>query len=102
MRLVILTQYYPPEVGAPQARLSELARRFVLRGHEVTVVTAMPNYPSGRIHPGYGGMFRRESRDGVEILRTFVFPTQSASFIPRITNYLSFVFSSMVFGSFLV
>ena len=58
MNLVILTQYYPPEIGAPQARLSELALRFKKRGHRVTVLTAMPNYPLGTIHKGYGGLFR--------------------------------------------
>ena len=50
MRLVIHTQYYPPEMGAPQARLSDLAKRFVEHGHQVYVLTAMPNYPQGVIH----------------------------------------------------
>ena len=45
MRVTILTQYYPPEIGAPQARLSELASALVRRGHAVTVLTAMPSYP---------------------------------------------------------
>ena len=62
MRIAFLTQYYPPEIGAPQGRLSALARAFQRAGHEVTVLTAMPNYPSGRIHAGYGGLVRREVR----------------------------------------
>ena len=98
MNLAILTQYYPPEVGAPQVRLSELASHFVRRGHSVTVLTAMPSYPMGRIHAGYGGVFRHEQREGVNIIRTFAFPTQSANFIPRLTNYLSFVLSSAAVG----
>jgi len=64
MNLVLLTQYYPPEIGAPQTRLSELAAHFVQRGHSVTVLTAMPNYPTGKISPGYGGVWQREQRDG--------------------------------------
>ncbi|MEM7586625.1 MAG: glycosyltransferase family 4 protein, partial [Acidobacteriota bacterium] len=90
----------PPEMGAPQARLSELARRFVDRGHEVIVLTAMPNYPRGKIFPGYGGLLRREQQDGVRLIRTTLFPTKRASMIPRLTNYFSFVGSSLVCGAF--
>lgn len=99
MKLAILTQYYPPEVGAPQARLSELASHFVRCGHHVTVLTAMPNYPTGRIHPGYGGWLRREQLEGVEVIRTFIYPTKEAGFARRLTNYFSFVGSSMAIGS---
>ena len=100
MRLVIHTQYYPPEMGTPQARLSDLAKRFVKHGHQVYVLTAMPNYPQGRIHSGYGGFFRREERDGVTVIRTFIYPTKSVGLIRRLANYFSFVFSSLVVGTF--
>ena len=102
MRLTLLTQYYPPEIGAPQARLSELASHFVRRGHVVTVLTAMPNYPVGKIYPGYGGIVRRERRAGVDIIRTYIYPTQSARFFSRVTNYLSFTVSSILIGSALL
>ena len=102
MHLTLLTQYYPPEIGAPQARLSELAAHFVQRGHSVTVLTAMPNYPTGKIYSGYGGLLRREHQAGVDVIRTFVYPTQKASFVRRITNYLSFALSSTMTGSFLL
>jgi glycosyltransferase involved in cell wall biosynthesis len=98
MHLVILTQYYPPEIGAPQKRLSELAERLVRRGHAVTVLTAMPNYPTGRIHEGYGGLFSQETLRGVTVLRCFVHPSQSARTLPRLANYLSFVASSLLLG----
>jgi hypothetical protein len=65
MRVGILTQYYPPEVGAPPARLSELAARLREHGHEVVVLSAMPNYPRGRIYPGYGGLVIEEEQGGV-------------------------------------
>ena len=58
MKIAILTQYYPPEHGAPQNRLHDLARRWVLKGHDVTVLTAMPNYPGTKIFPDYRGKFR--------------------------------------------
>lgn len=102
MRLVICTQYYPPEIGAPQNRLSEIAKKFVAQGHSVTVLTAMPNYPTGKIHKGYGGLLKRETIDGVNVIRTFIYPTQSASFVKRLTNYFSFVISSALFGTFLL
>ncbi len=99
MRFAILTQYYPPEMGAPQARLSELAARFVDRGHEVVVLTAMPNYPRGRIDPGYRGLLRREERDGVRVVRTAIYPTKSVGMVRRMASYLSFVASSALLGA---
>jgi glycosyltransferase involved in cell wall biosynthesis len=98
MKIAILTQYYPPEIGAPQARLSDLARRLQERGHQVTVLTAMPNYPRGRIYAGYGGFFQRETLDGVAVIRTFIYATQSAGMVRRLLNYFSFVLSSLVVG----
>jgi hypothetical protein len=100
MNLTILTQYYPPEIGAPQARLSELARRVSDRGHAVTILTAMPNYPTGRIYAGYGGLLRRETCEAARIIRTAIYPTQEASFLRRMLNYFSFVSTSAVLGSF--
>jgi glycosyltransferase involved in cell wall biosynthesis len=100
MRIGILSQYYPPETGAPQARLSDLAKRFVSRGHDVTVLTAMPNYPRGKVFPGYGGLLRRERLDGVSVARTWIYPTQSVGFVKRLWNYFSFVLSSLLAGPF--
>ncbi|HEY1261904.1 MAG TPA: glycosyltransferase family 4 protein [Terriglobales bacterium] len=100
MRITILTQYYPPEIGAPQGRLSDLAERIVRAGHQVHVLTAMPSYPQGRIYPGYGGLMSRELHNGVEIVRSFVYPTRSVSTLPRLANYFSFLLSSSMLGSF--
>lgn len=99
MKLTILTQYYPPEIGAPQRRLSSLARHFVRAGHEVRVLTAMPNYPRGEIYAGYGGAARRETIDGVSVLRTWIVPTQRTSYVHRLANYFSFVGSSAAIGT---
>ena len=102
MHLTILSQYYPPEVGAPQNRLSHLASQFIEAGHEVTVLTAMPNYPAGKIHDGYGGLLKRETQEGIRIIRTFIYPSQSAALLPRLLSYFSFVLSSALFGTFLL
>jgi glycosyltransferase involved in cell wall biosynthesis len=102
MNIAVLTQYYPPEIGAPQARLSELAAEFVRRGHSVTVLTAMPNYPTGKIYLGYGGLLQREQRDGVKVIHTLILPTQKTTLLPRLANYVSFVLSSAAVGSVLL
>lgn len=98
MRITILTQYYPPEIGAPQRRLSQLADGLVARGHEVIVLTAMPNYPTGKIFTEYAGWMREEKMGGARVLRAFIFATQSAGLVKRLANYFSFVFSALVVG----
>jgi glycosyltransferase involved in cell wall biosynthesis len=98
MRIGILTQYYRPEIGAPQARLSELARWFQTRGHEVFVLTAMPNYPQGQLYPGYSGVYLREKIDGIQVIRSYIYPTKSVALPKRLANYFSFVISSVLVG----
>ncbi|NOT61803.1 MAG: glycosyltransferase family 4 protein [Acidobacteria bacterium] len=99
MKFTILTQYYLPEIGAPQARLSALVAGLLARGHEVTVLTALPNYPLGKIYAGYSGFYCEETIQGAKVLRTFIYPTQKVAFIPRITSYLSFTLSSLLIGA---
>jgi glycosyltransferase involved in cell wall biosynthesis len=99
MRIGILTQYYPPEMGAPQGRLSALAARLREHGHEVIVLTTLPNYPQGRIYDGYRGFFRREDGGDATILRAWIWPTKSPRTIRRIASYLSFVVTSIIVGA---
>lgn len=99
MRLLIITQYFPPEMGAPQARLYELASRFRDMGHKVTVLTAMPNYPTGRIFPEYRKRLRCcESIDGIPVIRTTLYPSNSAKSLPRLLSYMSFATSCVSLG----
>src|SRR5581483_5667469 len=89
--LVFVTPYYPPEVGAPQVRISELARRLVKSGHQVTVLTTLPNYPSGIVPQDYRhGARRHEIRDGVSILRLWSYTSPNKGFLRRILAQLSF------------
>jgi colanic acid biosynthesis glycosyl transferase WcaI len=99
MHIIIYSQYYPPEVGAPQTRLHELAMGLVQKGIQVTVLTAMPNYPLGYVYSGYGGWSKIEEIDGIRVIRTAIFPTQSTGKLPRLLSYFSFIFSSLLFGS---
>jgi colanic acid biosynthesis glycosyl transferase WcaI len=97
MKVLFLTHYFWPEVGAPQTRLLELARRLAAAGDEVTVVTGMPNYPTGVIPEGYRGRFAMDERiDGVRVLRRWVYATPNAGFARRIANHVSFVASSLI------
>jgi len=99
VRICILTQYYPPEMGAAQSRLSDLAVQMRRRGHEVVVLTTMPSYPHGRVLAGYGGLFRRDQREEGQILRTWSLASASRRPLPRILSYLSFTLSAAVTGA---
>jgi colanic acid biosynthesis glycosyl transferase WcaI len=89
--VLFVTPYYPPEVGAPQTRISETAVRLVQRGHQVTVLTTLPNYPSGQVPPEYQrGQRRREERDGVAVVRVWSYIRPNKGFFNRILAQLSF------------
>ncbi|MBN3035787.1 MAG: glycosyltransferase family 4 protein [Bacteroidales bacterium] len=99
MKILILTQYYPPEVGAPQNRLSDLAQRLKSMGDEVSVLTAIPSYPHRRIYDGYHGQKRmREFMDDIEVHRTRIFVGQSNRITARLLNYFSFAWRSFCYG----
>jgi len=99
MRLLIITQYFPPEMGAPQARLYELAKRLQRMGHQITVLTALPNYPTGRIFEGYRHRLRlTEAIDGIKVVRTCLYPSKSGKTLPRLLSYLSFGITSALVG----
>lgn len=95
MRILLLTQYYYPE---PVEKVHDLARGLIRRGHEVTVLTGNPCYPKGKFYEGYSNLLKIESLDGVRILRVPQFPDHSRSAIRRVTYYLSFAVSALVFG----
>ena len=99
MKIVVLTQNFPPEVGATASRLHRMTKSLAGKGHRVTVITAMPNYPTGRIYDGYRGKIRAvEDMDGVRVVRTWIFPSNSSMFFPRFLSYASFTLSSLIMG----
>jgi putative colanic acid biosynthesis glycosyltransferase WcaI len=94
---LILTQYYAPEIGAPQIRLRSVAKVLRRHGIEVRVLTAMPNYPAGKIFPGYARRWHmHEKIDGIAVRRTWVYAGTGRSAFVRLANYLSFTFSALV------
>jgi colanic acid biosynthesis glycosyl transferase WcaI len=91
VRVVFLTHYYPPEVGAPQARIAALARGLTERGIAVSVHTGFPNYPDGAIRPPYRNRaWSREDADGVAVLRSAVYPAPNRGIARRLANHASF------------
>jgi len=87
-------------MGAPQARLSDLARRLKDLGHEIQILTAFPNYPTGRVFDGYPRFYIREEKDGICIHRSSILPSNNHSFFHRLVTYLSFSMSSLFVGLF--
>lgn len=95
MKFLILTQYFVPEIGAAQTRLLAMAKQLHSRGHAVEVVTALPNYPEGRIRAGYNKKFYRLDRwEGIPIHRVWLFASAGAG-SKRLLNYLSFSITSI-------
>lgn len=102
MRIRFVTLYFPPEVGAAQRRISELARRLAGRGHHVTVVTGFPNYPSGVKPPEYRGrLFMKEARDGCTIIRVPHYIAPNRGFMKRLLIHISFAVSASLYALFM-
>jgi glycosyltransferase involved in cell wall biosynthesis len=99
MRILYLSQYYPPEPGAPAARVSELSRAWVRAGHEVTVLTTMPNHPTGVVPPEYRGRaLVRERMDGVDVVRTWMYAAPNKGRVKRSLAYVSYSASAATWG----
>ncbi|MFZ4399444.1 MAG: glycosyltransferase family 4 protein [Bacteroidales bacterium] len=101
MKLLFLTQYFPPEVGAPQNRLYELAVRLQEKGADITILTAMPNYPQMEIHSAYKGkLYCSETMNSMKVHRAWIYVSKSKAIVSRLLNYFSFVFTSLFIGLF--
>ncbi len=105
MKILFVSQYFPPEMGAPAARVYELARRWLREGLDVTVLTGFPNHPTGVLPPEYRSKWRRlvwrERVDGIRIVRTWLLPFPNRKAHERMLNYASFWLSSSIAGVFL-
>ncbi len=99
MRILLVTHYYEPDSGAAAVRLTRLAKLLVARGHNVTVLATMPHYPQGRIDAAYRGKFSaREHRDGVRVVRVWLYATPSTKISRRLLSQLSFMLTSALRG----
>jgi glycosyltransferase involved in cell wall biosynthesis len=99
MKILLLSQWYPPE---PVKLLSDMTESLVAMGHEVTVLTGFPNWPTGRIYPGYRQrLVHRETVNGVRIIRIPLYADHSGNAFKRAANFLSFALSATILGPFL-
>jgi len=105
MKILYVSQYFPPEMGAPAARAAELSQHWAAAGHDVTVLTGFPNHPTGVVPPEYRHKFRRlvarEQTDGVNVVRTWLLPFPNRKAHERMLNYSSFCASASSTGLFL-
>ena len=99
MRILYLSQYFPPEVGATQTRAYEMARHLVTAGHKVTMLTEIPNHPSGIVPPEYRGLlYERVDMEGIDVLRLWVKASPVKTFASRMLFYLTYMFSATLAG----
>jgi colanic acid biosynthesis glycosyl transferase WcaI len=96
LRVIFLTHYFPPEVGAPQTRFSWLTQGLAESGVEVTVHTCFPHYPDGRIRPPYRNrLLLQEDRGPVRVVRSAVYASPNRGFARRVANHASFGASAL-------
>jgi glycosyltransferase involved in cell wall biosynthesis len=98
VKIVYVSQYFPPEMGAPAARAVELARHWVRAGHEVTVLTGFPNHPTGVVPVEWRSRLRNliyhEQVEGIRVVRTWLLPLPNRKAHERMLNYGSFCVSA--------
>jgi len=98
-KILFLTSYYPPEKGAAAARISETAQCLTQRGHQVTVLTTLPNYPTGIVPPEYRGHLAQEEQlDGIRVVRVWSYVSPNKGFFRRIVAQLSFGLTAPLLG----
>jgi glycosyltransferase involved in cell wall biosynthesis len=103
MRILYISQYFPPEAGATQTRAYEMACNWVKMGHNVSMLTEIPNHPSGIIPNEYLGKFyERSNIDGIDVLRVWVKASPIKNFPNRLLFYVSFMFNAIFAGLFLL
>ena len=101
MRILFISQYFTPEIGAASERITGLTFNLSKLGHKVTVITGFPNYPIGKIYPGYKKKpFSLEQNNGIKIIRVWLFASPKTGAVARLFNYLSFMFTSIIAGIF--
>ncbi len=97
VRILFVSHYYPPEVNAPANRVHEHARAWAKDGHQVTVLTGVPNHPRGALFPGYRNRWlQQEWIEGVHVVRTWMYLTANEGFLRRTANYVLFMLSAIL------
>jgi glycosyltransferase involved in cell wall biosynthesis len=99
MRILYLSQYFPPETGATQSRAYDMAHNWVKLGHKVTVIAEVPNHPSGIILPEFRGkLFHQTVFEGIKVIRVGVITSPVKSFYTRLLFYVSYMLNAILAG----
>ncbi len=99
MKILFITDNFPPEVNAPATRTYEHCVEWVKQGAEVTVITGFPNFPQGKVYAGYKNKWKQtEVIDGIKVIRVWTYITANEGFLKRIIDYISFSVSSFFAG----
>src|SRR6266480_1452238 len=97
--ILLISRYYPPEKAAAAVCVSEIAKRLVKLGYQVTVLTTVPNYPTGIVPPEYRGrILQEEMLDGIRVVRVWSYLSANEGFLRRILSQLSFGFLAPLLG----
>ena len=101
MKILFLTDNFPPEVNAPATRTYEHCVKWIELGHKVTVITCFPNFPKGKVFEGYTNkLYQKENIDGITVIRVWSYITENNGFVKRIIDYISYALTSFLFGLF--
>lgn len=101
MRILFITDNFPPETNAPATRTYEHCVEWVKSGAEVTIITCTPNFPQGKVYAGYKNkLYQSEIMDGIKVIRVWSYITANEGFSKRILDYLSFTFMAFWVGLF--
>ncbi|WP_417462406.1 glycosyltransferase family 4 protein [Kordiimonas sp.] len=101
MKILFITDNFPPEVNAPASRTFEHCREWVELGADVTVITCAPNFPKGKVFAGYQNrLYQSEKIDGIQVIRVWSYIAENAGFIKRILDYVSFAVTAFWAGLF--
>jgi len=101
MDILVISQFFPPEMGAPAARFYDFARHWIDAGHNVSIITAFPNFPNGIIPEEYRGkMYQYEIVNGIKVYRGFIYTNKNLSFLSKTFGYISFIISSILITLF--
>lgn len=101
MHILFLSDNFPPEVNAPASRTFEHCREWVAHGAQVTVITCAPNFPKGKVFPGYKNhVWQSEVMDGIRVIRVWTYVTANEGFTKRVLDYVSFMVAGAVAALF--
>lgn len=101
MKLLFLSDNFPPESNAPASRTYEHCKEWVKEGVEVTVITCNPNFPYGKVYDGYKNkLYQSEVIDGIKVIRVWSYMAENKGALKRILDYISYAFSAIIAGFF--